>query len=496
MRPDCEFGTGRSKSVEMPQSSPEVCADQPVDAEPQARRGVTGLVARLFVPIDIAPLVFFRISFGLLMLVEVGAYAFSGYLRTHWMDPQFHFTYYGFGWVSPPPGNWMYALTTLLMLSAAGLMLGFYYRLSAVVFTLGFTWVFLIEQANYLNHFYLICLLSFIAIALPANRARSLDCVRKPSLRVEKVPAWTVWILQAHMAIAYFYGGIAKLNWDWLDAAPVRVWFTTGGPAAKVPDFLKREFVFYLVSYSGLLLDLLIVPLLLWRRTRGLAIALAVTFHLCNFWLFDIGVFPFLSIALTLLFVDSRWHRRILRLGPAQENGASAAAGHRWIAVPLMIYVALQLIIPFRHWLYPGSPHWTEEGHRFSWHMMLRSKRGDVYFVVRDTAGKLWRIDPREVLSRRQYQKMAGHPDMLLQFAHFLRDKAGPSELSIYAVSYVSLNGRPRALLIDPEVNLARKERSLRHAAWILPLENQESPPARYRFATPASVRHFARREN
>src|SRR5688572_14321476 len=206
----------------MPLPSAEFCLEKSVESE---QRTHSGLLQRLFAPVDIAPLIFFRITFGLLMLIEVGAYTFSGYMRQHWMEPQIHFTYFGFGWVSLPPGNWMYVLAGCAMLSAVGIMLGFYYRLSAVIFAIGFTWIFLIEQANYLNHFYLICLLAFVAITLSANRARSLDSRRKPSLRTETVPAWTIWILQAHMAIAYVYGGIAKMNWDWLNAGPVRVWF-------------------------------------------------------------------------------------------------------------------------------------------------------------------------------------------------------------------------------------------------------------------------------
>ena len=474
-------------------TSPEAYVDNHVEMTEPARSGwAQRSVGRLFTPVDIAPLIFLRITFGLLMLFEVGAYTFSGYLRGYLSNAQIHFVYYGFTWVSPPPGNWLYVLAAVVMLSAVGLMLGLYYRFCAVVFALGFTWVFLTEQANYLNHFYLICLLGFVAIVLPANRARSVDCLRKPHLRTETVPAWTILILQAHIAIAYFYGGIAKINWDWLNAAPIRVWFTTGVPAPRIPEFLKQEFVFYFVSYSGLLLDLLMFPMLLWKRTRALAIVLAVTFHLCNSWLFDIGVFPFLSIALSLLFVNPQWHRKILRLGPRSGQPAIAAPPNRWIAGAVLTYLALQLLIPFRHLLYPGPVNWTEEGHRFAWHMMLRSKQGDAYFIVKDPAGKLWRIDPREVLTRRQYVKMLGRPDMILQFAHYLRELADEVEVSIYAVSYVSLNGRPRKLLVHPETDLATVKRDLWHATWILPQENKQSPPARYRFAAPASVRHLS----
>ena len=235
-------------SRDMVQTSPNLYERTTAEASETPR---FMLSQRLFAPVDIAPLVFFRITFGLLMVIEIAAYTFSGYLRQHWIDLQIHFTYYGFGWVAPPPGNWLYALAGVLMLSAASFMLGFYYRLSATILALGLTWLFLIEQANYLNHFYLICLLAFVSIILPANRALSVDRSRKPALRADTVPAWTVWILQAHIAMAYFYGGLAKINIDWLNAAPIRVWFNDGVPAQRVPDFFKNEFVYYSVSYSG-----------------------------------------------------------------------------------------------------------------------------------------------------------------------------------------------------------------------------------------------------
>jgi vitamin K-dependent gamma-carboxylase len=185
--------------MEMLQTSPGVCERTEGEAQESALWRLS-LVQKLFAPVDIAPLVFFRITFGLLMVIEIAAYTFSGYLRQHWIDPQIHFTYYGFEWVAPPPGNWMYALAGVLMLSAMGVMLGFFYRLSAAIFAAGFAWLFLVEEANYLNHFYLICLLAFVAIALPAHRAGSLDCLRKPGSRADTLPAWTLWIVQGHIA--------------------------------------------------------------------------------------------------------------------------------------------------------------------------------------------------------------------------------------------------------------------------------------------------------
>jgi hypothetical protein len=116
--------------------------------------------------------------------------------------------------------------------------------------------------------------------------------------------------------------------------------------------------------------------------------------------------------------------------------------------------------------------------------MMLRSKRGQPYYIVEDRrAGKLWRIHPRDHLTERQYRKMAGQPEMLLQFAHFIRDQWKHPDIAVYAVAHVSLNGRPPALLIDPNVDLSKENYGFRAAPWILPPENDRPVPGEFRKA-------------
>ena len=40
--------------------------------------------------------------------------------------------------------------------------------------------------------------------------------------------------------------------------------------------------------------------------------------------------------------------------------------------------------MPLRHFLYPGDPSWTEEGHNLAWHMRLRSKSGTIALFASD----------------------------------------------------------------------------------------------------------------
>ena len=422
------------------------------------------------------------------MFIEVLAYTFYGPVEQNWAGPKFHFTYFNFEWVKAPRGNWMYGLTTVMMVSALAISAGFFYRAAALIFAIGFSWFFLIEQAQYMNHFYLICLIGFSAALLPANRALSFDVWRNPTLRADTAPAWNLWLLQAHMVIAYFFGGVAKINSDWLRGEPIRTWLYTGNLGEKVPAAFKFEEMVYLLSYGGLLLDLLVAPFLIWKKTRAFALAAAIIFHLSNAYLFKIGVFPFLSIIMTLLFVSPSWFRKILRLRHAAQPATEYWSRSGVIVAVFAVYGVYHLLMPLRHWLYPGNVHWTEEGHRYSWHMMLRTKKGNAYFIIEDRATKeLWRVRPRPYLSARQNNKMAVQPEQLLQFAHYLRERWKPRDVAVYAVSEVRLNDHKPALLVDPEVDLSRVERSLKPAPWILPFGNDRSVPRRFRLAKEAA---------
>jgi vitamin K-dependent gamma-carboxylase len=448
------------------------------------------LRSKLFAPVEIAPLVFFRINFGILMILEIAGYMVTGLVENNWVKPETHFTYFGFDWVKPPPGESIYILLGVLILAALGITLGAFYRLSSGVFAVGFTWFYLIEQSNYMNHFYLICLLAAVTWALPAHRALSIDAWRRPALRVSTAPVWTLWLVQAHMAIAYFFGGLAKVNHDWLRGEPVRTWLYTDSLGEKLGPFFRTEFWVYFISYGGMFFDLLVVPFLIWKKSRGFALFGAICFHLANAYCFDIGVFPFLSIVMTLLFLPPSWHQRVLRL-----RGGGGESRVYWresgaVAAILVIYGAYHLFMPFRHWLYPGNVHWTEEGHRYAWHMMLRTKDANAYFIIEDLKTKqLWRARPEVYLSRRQYKKMSVHPEMLRQCAQFLRERWKPFDVAVYAVAQVKLNDHAPALLVDPGVDLSRQGMRLGPSTWILPMHNQVAVPARFRFARQAPKR-------
>lgn len=416
------------------------------------------------------------------MLWEVTRYYSHDWIERYYIDPDFFFTYFGFSWIAPLPDNWMYVHFLGLGLLATFIILGLWYRVSAVLFFFGFTYVFLIDQANYLNHFYLICWVSFLMIFVPVHRAASLDVVRRPGLRLAKVPAWPQIMICAMVGIAYFFGGIAKINSDWLHGEPMRTWLAGSTDFPVIGQYFTEPWAAYFFSYGGLLFDLLIVPLVLWRRTRIFAVIMIASFHLTNFQLFSIGIFPWFMLFATPMFFAPERLRPILGFeklfGEPRTTKASLKTSDRQkrlVMAGVVAFAAFHIFMPFRHHLYPGNVNWTEEGHNWSWHMKLRNKSGTLKLTATDPAtGESWTIDQREYLSTRQRSKIRGRPDMIVLFSHYLEEelrKEGHRNVEIRAEANISLNGRPRELLIDPTVDLTKVNRSLMPYPWILPLK-------------------------
>jgi vitamin K-dependent gamma-carboxylase len=433
---------------------------------------------RLFAPTDIASLVFFRIALGFIFFAEVIRYFAHEWIAEDFIYPAVHFTYFGFGWVSPWPAWGMYAHFVIMGLASLGLMVGCFYRVSAILCFLTFTYVFLLDQALYLNHFYLMCVLAFLMIFLPAHRAASIDAWRKPAIRSDFVPAWPRLLLLGFLSLVYLYAGFAKLNADWFKGAALRIWLPRAADLPLIGPFMDHELAAYLFAYGGLAFDLFIVPLLLWRRTRVFGFIWALAFHFLNYLIFDIGVFPWLMILATTLYFSPDWPRRCLRW-PRK----TAAAAFEYSATPIRLaaaFLIIQALVPFRHFLYPGHVNWNEEGHRFSWRMMLRTKQGTATFVITDPVTKqTWQVKPRQYLTREQGRKMPTRPDMLLQFAHFLARAEGAAHnrtnpLEVRVISSVSLDGRPAQPLVYPNIDLTKIRRHLGHNEWIMPLLSAE----------------------
>ncbi len=270
------------------------------------------LVSRLLEPVDNSSIVFFRIAFGIIMLWEVQCYLNYGWVASEYIDPPYYFPYAGFERVRPWPGVGMYIHLYALGLLAMCIAAGFFYRVSTILFAFGITYVFLLDKAHFLNHMYLAVLISFMLIFIPANRALSVDAWLRPPIRSNTAPTWALVLLVAQMSIVYIYGGFAKLNGDWLRGEPMRTWLSDESDLFLVGRWVTDEWFGYFISYSGLLLNLLIVPALLWPKTRWFAVVALVLFHRFNAALFSIGIFPMFATAAIVLFLPPDLPRRVV----------------------------------------------------------------------------------------------------------------------------------------------------------------------------------------
>ena len=436
-------------------------------------RWYQGAGRRLTAPVDIASLVVVRILVGLILTWEVTRRFQGDGLWWDYVQPAFHFSYFGWEFLRPWPEPWLYLHMALLGLCGLGVASGAVYRLTAPLACLGFGLFFLWDQTHYLNHHYLLWLLLLLLALLPAHRSLALDVAWGLAAPQATVPAWVLYLLRLQVAVVYLYGGVAKLDADWLAGWPLRDWLRGRGHYALVGPLFQQGWFALAMAWGGMLYDLTIVPLLSWRRTRPSALLWSLAFHGLNKLWFSIGVFPVLALALVPLFCDPSWPRRWLRWDPPARPAARAPRVCPVLVGGVIVCLALwQLLFPLRHYLYPGDVTWTEEGHKYSWRMKLRDKDGAVRFWLVDRrSGQGQVVDLSTWLTPDQLDEMAGRPRLILQVAHWIRDfgPVPPDQAAVYVDTCVALNQRPCQVLVDPGADLAAVQYGIRAAPWLRP---------------------------
>ncbi len=509
--------------------------------------------------VSIAPLVVFRMIFGLLMLGSTARFWYLGWIDDHYLQAKMSFKYYGFEWVDMLSPTGMYALHVVMILASLGILLGFYYKIATIFFFLSFTYVELIDLTYYLNHYYFVNVVSFLLILVPANRHFSLDVLLNPSLDTTTTPRWTILIFQLQLAIVYVFAGLAKLNYDWLiNALPLKIWLPANDYFPLIGWIFTLKITPYVFSWFGMIYDTTIVFWLINTKTRLFAYVSVVVFHVLTGLLFQIGVFPVVMMGATWIFFSDNFHEktiqflnkglnrllktdkeknsneqtidnqvftnstisvsvilalaflrrrscqilvilkslitflcgvtakqaglrlhrienRVHRLGITEIWQLRRREKARWIFPFLILFFMFQILFPWRYLLYPNNHYWSEEGYRFGWRVMLMEKAGTATFYVKDAkTGREGIVNNADFLCSHQEKQMSMQPDMILQFAHFLKkeyEKRGVIDPSVRAEVYVTLNGRPSQLLIDSTLDLTKIIDSWSPKTWILHYE-------------------------
>ncbi|MDY0779700.1 HTTM domain-containing protein [Tenacibaculum sp. IB213877] len=435
--------------------------------------------------VNSASLAVFRVLFGGMMFLSIVRFWYNGWIDKLYIQPKFFFSYYGFEWVKPL-GDYTYLLFIFCGLSALLVAVGFKYRVAIIAFFLSFTYIELMDKTTYLNHYYFISILSFVLIFLPANARFSLDAFINKKEYVS-IPKWTIDSIKVLLGIVYFYAGLAKLNSDWLfRAMPLKIWLPSKYDLPLIGNnLMQQEWFHYAMSWSGAMYDLTIPFLLLYKRTRLLAFALVVFFHVFTRVLFPIGMFPFIMIVSTLIFFESSFHEKIITwikkvFSISTEKLQQVQNYHyknRLSVGVITVFLLIQILFPWRYLLYPGELFWTEEGYRFSWRVMLMEKAGYSNFKIVDGETKeSFYVNNTDFLTSFQEKQMSFQPDFILEYAHFLGDhytNKGYNNIEVYVDSYVALNGRLSTRFINPKVDLYQQKDSFKHKDWILPFTDE-----------------------
>ena len=426
------------------------------------------------------------------MCYSIARFYLKGWVEELYIEPDFHFSYYGFEWIKPI-GEFTYLIFAVCFISSLFVMIGLKYKTSIILFFLSFTYIELMDKTTYLNHYYFISILSFLLIFIPANATFSVDNIINQK-KFTNIPRWSVDALKLLITIVYLYAGVAKINSDWLiEAMPLKIWLQSKYDLPLIGgNLLQMEWVHYAMSWGGMLYDLSIPFLLMLNKTRIMAFILVVFFHVFTLILFPIGMFPHIMIFSSMVFFSSKFHEKILyqirrvitKVGKKvkskkikmETSNLYVLQKQNLTLFTVTSFFILQILLPFRYQLYPGELFWHEQGYRFSWRVMLIEKIGYTNFKVKNpNDGTSFMVDSSQYLTPFQLKQMSFQPDFILEFAHYLGEKYSTenNKVEVYADSFVALNGRPSKRFIDPDINLINEQESFKDKKWILPLEDE-----------------------
>jgi hypothetical protein len=323
---------------------------------------------------------------------------------------------------------------------------------------------------------------------------------RKEKKEPELIPQWHLWILRFQICLVYFYGGLAKLNPDWLSGNVAHQFIKNSNLSASMQTLEVAKFI----AISGTIFDLCIPFLLLFKRTRWVGIIAVLIFNITNnSYLFnDIGVFPTFMVFSLVLFFDpgeiSGFFARIFGGDTDKSKPRKSKRKKKEKAVPtvsaltawntkktivsgfLFSFILFQLLVPLRHYFMTYNPEWTGVGQRFSWRMKMQTHRPDVLDlkVLERNSEVKSDVDMRSYLSKNQQAHFFDDPRNMVQLAKKVKEdamKQGFKDPVINSSTTLFFNGHPSQYLVYPDVDLTTiDENSTEVEHWVYPLGDQE----------------------
>lgn len=439
----------------------------------------------LWVAKDPSSLAFTRIMFGFLMMIDIPYERGFSELDHRFGDPRkCHFPLFNF--LKPLSFPWMCLLYFGMWIGAAGITVGFRFRLSCLAFIIPYWYILILDKTSWNNHSYLFGLLSVLLFFSSANHYCSVDGLLNPSVRNKVVPNWNYLLLKFQIFLLYFYAGVKKLDQEWLDGHSMK-YLANHWVFDPFKIFLSESNIeYYIVHLGGFLLDLTIGFWLIWSKSRPYAMFFGASFHLMNSQLFSIGMFPYMCLATLPIFCRPDWPKHLMDQSPALLKKVLPTTekspcdpkrkkeSSRSVKTTLMtLYILSQLVLPWTHSITQGYNNWTNGLYGYSWDMMVHAWQ-TMHVVVsvkhKDT-GHISYLDTDAFVEN---DKWVGHADMVYQYAHCIKDRLrdiNMTDIGIYVDVWRSLNGRFQQRLIDPRVDILTAEWSpFQRTKWIMPL--------------------------
>ena len=434
-------------------------------------------------------LAIFRILFGSILFGQSIYWVLTGFIKKNIIDPTFLFPF--IEGLKPLSDNLMiYGLNCILLISSFCIILNRYFRIGLIVYLFSFTYLWLLGQGYFNNHYYLFSIICFLLI-FPISLFSNTEKIRIPRLYL--------FTLKALIVVVYLIAGINKINPYWLfDLQPMKHILSQIG-------INEKSFLIYVFSYFGLFFDLLIGPMLLIKRTRYIAIALAILFHLINFFIFifangEIGFFPFVMIATLILFVDSeKLESYNLKTNARLLNRQYYKKA---ISFFLLFFLFIQITLPFRHVLFKGYVDYNGIGQRFSWRLKNMYKKNSPEIItfklsVKDGKSNKFNLSDSLIhisdyegdtlkiyLTKKQKTNILYYPNMIPAFAQkteyllrgFVKEKFNREsiEFIVSGNCEIMFMGRSTQLLFDTTLDLTKITNSTyKTNAWLNPLKQK-----------------------
>ena len=417
-------------------------------------------------PVPSISIALFRLSFAAILLIQTFYFIIGDFITKNIINPVVLFPF--IEGLNPLPRTYLIALSYIMLISNIGMLLNKFARFSTIIFFCCFTYFWILDKGYFNNHYYFISLICFI-LFLVEQEASFYKNLHTPKI--------SIFTLQIMVFIVYFIAGLNKLNPYWIfEFQPIRHILEVKAEITN-NTFFKKDILIIAMSYLGVIFDLTIGFLLFFKRTKLFAFAAIVLFHLTNYWIFkdvgEIGVFPFLMISTTIIFIDPTYLNKLFNLDakPIIQKTRSL-----FLNKFLVFFLIIQILLPFRHVLFHGHVDYNGIGQRFSWRMKIMYKESEInYFITNIMTREKYNVSINTMLTNRQYNNLKYFPDLIVPLAKKIQLEAmenfGLKHVKITCEYQIRFMGKNQQLLFPKTLDLTNIKNPEMTNKWLLPLK-------------------------